>query len=84
MASDIPVLRETGGDAALYCPVNDPQALAAALGEALQPDAATRLRERARQRAPELRWGPVVKAWAELLERKAAEVHLTRTPVTRH
>lgn len=67
VATDIPVLRETGGDAAIYCPVNDPQALAASFVEALDPDVAVRLRGRALKRAPELRWGPVVEAWAELL-----------------
>ena len=72
VASDIPVLRETGGDAALYSPVNDPAALAAALAEALEPDVATRLRARAAVRAPGLRWEPVVDAWAGLLERVVA------------
>lgn len=69
VATDIPALREAGGAAALYCPPNDPQALAAVLAEALDPETAARLRERARLRAPNLRWDPVVKAWAELLER---------------
>ncbi len=72
VASDIPVLRESGGDAVLYSPVTDPEALAGALAEALDPDVATRLRARAAVRAPELRWGPVVDAWVELLERVVA------------
>ncbi len=71
VASDIPVLEEAGGDAAIYCPVNDPDALAAGLVEVLDPVVATRLRERARKRAPELRWGPVFQAWAELLAQVA-------------
>jgi len=69
MASDIPVLRETGGDAVVYCPVNEPDALAGTLAEALDPAVADRLRARAAERAPELRWGPVVDAWVELVER---------------
>ncbi len=69
VATEVPALREAGGDAALFCPPNDPQALAAALAEALNPETAADLRERARRRAPKLRWEPVVKAWADLLER---------------
>ncbi|MEX1311837.1 MAG: glycosyltransferase, partial [Candidatus Sulfomarinibacteraceae bacterium] len=72
VASDIPVLREAGGDAALYSPVGDPDALAGALARALDPDVAARLRARAAERAPELRWEPVVDAWVELLERVVA------------
>ena len=69
VATEVPALREAGGDAALFCPPNDPPALAAALAEALATETAARLRERARLRAPNLRWDPVVKAWADLLER---------------
>lgn len=67
VATDIPALREAAGDAALFCPVHDPDALAAALAEASRPDTADLLRRRARLRAPKLRWGPVVDAWAGLL-----------------
>ena len=69
VASDIPVLREAGGEAAVYCPVHNPQVLAAGLAEALKPDTAADLRQRARERAPKLRWEPVIEAWAELLRR---------------
>jgi len=69
VASDIPALREAGGDAALLFPPHDPEALAARLAEALRPGVAADLRRRARERAPTLRWGPVVEAWADLLER---------------
>ena len=69
VATDIPALREAGGDAAIFCPPGDPEALAMALAEALDPDTAGHLRERARERAPRLRWDPVIKAWAEVLER---------------
>jgi len=71
VATDIPALREAGGEAALFCPPNNPEALAATLAEALKPDTTVRLRERALRRAPNLRWDPVVDAWAELLERVA-------------
>jgi glycosyltransferase involved in cell wall biosynthesis len=68
VASDIPALREAGGDAALMIPPRDPDALAAGLAEALRPEVAADLRRRARERAPKLRWEPVVEAWAGLLE----------------
>jgi len=69
VATGIPALREAGGDAALFSPPNDPQALAAALTEALEPDTAAQLRTRSLNRAPNLRWDPVIEAWADLLER---------------
>lgn len=69
VATKIPALREAGGEAALFCPPNDPRALAAALTEALEPGTAAELRERSLNRAPNLRWGSVVEVWAELLER---------------
>jgi glycosyltransferase involved in cell wall biosynthesis len=72
VASDIPVLREAGGDAAVYSPAGDPEALAGALADALDHDVATRLRARAAERAPGLRWEPVVDAWAGLLGRVVA------------
>lgn len=68
VASDIPVLREAGGDAALYCRVSDPESLADGLRRALEPETAADLRRRALARAPELRWGPVVEQWTRLLE----------------
>jgi len=71
VATKIPALCEAGGDAALFCPPNDPRALAAALTEALDPVTAAQLRERALERAPRLRWAPVIEAWADLLERVA-------------
>jgi glycosyltransferase involved in cell wall biosynthesis len=69
VATDIPALREAGGDAALYCPHGDTEAFAAALADALEPSTADRLRRLALERAPELRWDPVVDAWADLLGR---------------
>ena len=73
VATEIPALCEAGGDAALLSPPNDPQAFAAALEAALEPDTATRRRELARRRAPMLRWEPVVDAWVELLGRVTAD-----------
>jgi len=73
VASDIPALREAGGDAALFTPPGDPAALAAAIGRALEPEVAGELRRRAAARAPGLRWEPVVDAWDELLQRVVAE-----------
>ncbi len=53
VASDIPVLREVGGDAAVYCPPGDPAAWAATVGGILRgeravPTRATRLAQAAR------------------------------------
>ena len=73
VASDIPALREAGGDAALFTPPGNPAALAAAIGRALDPEVAGELRRRAAARAPSLRWEPVVDAWDELLEWVVAE-----------
>ena len=73
VASDIAALREAGGDAALFTPPGDPAALAAAIGQALAPEAAAELRRRAAARAPVLRWEPVVEAWDALLERVVAD-----------
>ena len=72
VASDIPSLRETGGDAALFTPPQDPAALAQTLHLALQPDTADDLRRRAALRVPGLRWGPAITAWNTLLEEVVA------------
>lgn len=69
VASDLPVLRETAGDAALYVDTADVDAFARTLADALDPAVADRLRSRAAARAPELRWGPVIDAWDDLLTR---------------
>jgi len=72
VASDIPVLRETGGEAALYAPLTESD-LAGALERALDPDTASRLRRHAAARTPALRWEPVLRAWEELLSRVVHE-----------
>ena len=68
VAADIPALREVGGDAALFVPPGNPNALFAALGHALEPGTAEELRQRAAVRAPSLGWTPIVAAWHELLK----------------
>ncbi len=68
IASDIPSLRENGGDAALYAPPGNQDALAHTLHRALQPEVAADLRRRSVLRAPQLRWEPAVESWHTLLE----------------
>ncbi|NOZ95610.1 MAG: glycosyltransferase family 4 protein [Acidobacteria bacterium] len=68
VASDIPVFREVGGDAALYAPVRDPRGLAAVMEKALREDVRTGLRRAAALRAPDLRWDRAIFQWNELLE----------------
>lgn len=72
VVTDIPPLREVAGDAALLAPVGDPEALASAIAEALEPDSALQLRCRALVRARSLRWEPAVSAWHRLLARYPA------------
>ncbi len=68
VATDIPALHEAGGNAALFVPPADPNALFAALSQALEPGTAEELRQRATIRAPSLGWAPIVAAWHELLK----------------
>jgi alpha-1,3-rhamnosyl/mannosyltransferase len=65
VSSDIPALREVAGDAAVFFPARDAEALAAALGRALQDEALSgSLRERGLARAREFTW------------RRSAELHV--------
>lgn len=70
LASDIPVLRETGGDAAQYAPPNEPKAWAEALRALLENEAE---RDRRRQlgltRAAEFSWANTARAMKALYER---------------
>ena len=75
VASDIPSLRETAGDAALYSAPGAPANLARSIARALDPATAAALRRYAALRAAELGWGPVVAAWDDLLETVVAESH---------
>jgi glycosyltransferase involved in cell wall biosynthesis len=68
VASDIPSLREAGGRAALFTPPRQPDALARAITEALDPTTAADLRSRASTHSDSLRWGPVVDRWNRLLQ----------------
>ncbi len=55
--SDIPVLREVGGDAALYAPPERPDLLADRLAQVLgRPEVAASLAERGRRRAGRFTW----------------------------
>ncbi len=72
VASDIPPLHEVAGDAALFAPAGEPDALAEAIAAALEPATARTLRERAAARAPALRWEPIVDRWHELLTEVAS------------
>ena len=61
VASDIPALREVGGTAAVYCPVDDPDGWSAAIAALLdererRPDDWTRRREAAVRRADDFSW----------------------------
>lgn len=57
VASDLPVLREIAGDAALYAPPGDPAAWAAAIERVTaDPELARRLAERGRARAAAFDW----------------------------
>jgi glycosyltransferase involved in cell wall biosynthesis len=68
VASDISPLREVAGDAALLAPVGDAGGFARTIAQALEPQTRSRLVQAAEQRAPDLRWQPVVKSWQELFE----------------
>jgi glycosyltransferase involved in cell wall biosynthesis len=76
VASDIPPLREAGGDAALFTAPGDPAKLAATIERALDPVTADQLRRRAVRRAAGLRWEPAVDAWHELLTRVARNARM--------
>ncbi len=65
--TDIPALREVAGNAVRVVPVGDRGALAEVLRVALDPGERGRLREKAIERAPVLRWGKAVSDWRRLL-----------------
>ena len=72
VASDIPSLRECGGEAAIYVPPCNPALLADALRRALEPATAADLRGRTAERRSHLGWEPIVHSWETLLARVAA------------
>ncbi len=72
--SDIPVLREVGGDAALYAPVGDAPSWAAAIRRLLTDRAlATRLIESGRKRASMFRWETTAERTLEVWRRVAGD-----------
>lgn len=68
VASDIPALRESGGDATLFIPVGDSDALAETIARVLDPETSRDLRQTARGRISALAWGPIVEQWRKLIE----------------
>ncbi len=73
VASDIPVLREVGGDAALYAPVGDPVAWAAMVDAILSGTHAVRPVEERVARAGSYSWDRHATTILEAYERIAAE-----------
>lgn len=74
LLSDLPVLREVGGDAALYAPARDVDAWAALVDRALgDADLRTELAHRARTRAERFDWGRTADATLEVWRRAGAD-----------
>jgi glycosyltransferase involved in cell wall biosynthesis len=67
VATDIPALRESGGDAPRFTEPRNAAALADAMSSALEPSENQRLRSQSAARAQALSWAPVVDAWHVLL-----------------
>lgn len=72
VATDIPSLREAGGAAPIFVRPAQPDELAVALAQALEPETASKLRTYAVARTSDLRWGPIVTAWSALLQEVVA------------
>lgn len=68
IASDIPSLRESGADAALFTAVGDSEALAHAIAKTLDEESARAMREASAARGSALAWGPIVRQWRELIQ----------------
>lgn len=68
VASDIPSLRESGADAALFTTVGDSEALAHAIAKTLEEENARAMREASAARGSALAWGPIVRKWRELIQ----------------
>ena len=67
VASDIPALRESGGDATLFTPVGDSDALTKAIARTLEPEVARTMRQASAARGSALAWGPIINQWRELI-----------------
>ncbi len=68
IASDIPALRESGADAALFTPVGDSGKLARALAKTLEKETALEMREASAARRSSLSWEPIIEQWRELIQ----------------
>lgn len=68
IASDIPSLRESGADAALFTPVGDCDSLAQALVQTLEPETAVAMRNASTARGSALAWDPIIDQWRELID----------------
>ncbi len=74
VASTADALVEAGGDAALYAPIDDAPALAAAIARILDdPALASQLRTRGRERAAGMTWRKTADATLTVFERVVAE-----------
>lgn len=67
VASDIPALRESGGQAPEFVPAGDSGVLARKIEEALGPELQSEMRRRSRARGAELTWEEPVRQWVQLL-----------------
>jgi glycosyltransferase involved in cell wall biosynthesis len=67
VASDVPALRESGADAAVFVPVGDAEALARAIAESLEPGTALTMRKASIARRSALSWDPIIDHWRELI-----------------
>jgi glycosyltransferase involved in cell wall biosynthesis len=74
VASDIPVLREVGGEVISYAPASDPLALAAAVHAVLAADVDHRaaMAEAVRARAARFGWSRTMDAYEDLYREVAA------------
>jgi len=67
VASDIPSLRESGADAAVFVPVGNTEALARAIAESLESETALAMRKASMVRRSALSWDPIIDQWRELI-----------------
>jgi glycosyltransferase involved in cell wall biosynthesis len=73
VASDIPIFREIGGDAALYFPADDPGALAQAIGALERPGEWERRSAASVDAAARFTWSASAERLLEVLREVAAE-----------
>ena len=67
IASDIPSLRESGADAAIFAPAGDSRSLTQAIARTLEPGTANAMREASSARRSALSWPPIIDQWRELI-----------------